>query len=340
MEVVEATSPEPGPGEVLVAVSAIGVNFADCVVRMGLYESATKYVGWPITPGFEFAGRVVRTGQGVENHAPGDRVFGVTRFGAYQTELVVSQAQLFRTPDAWSDVDAGGFPVAFLTAWYALRELCRLRPDQRVLVHSAAGGVGGAAIQIARTFGAQVIGVVGSSHKEPLAKELGCEMVIDKSNSDLWGALRARYPDGVDVVLDPNGQATLKQGYKHLRPTGRLVIYGFQTMLSRGRGVPNPFRLLWTYLTTPRFDPLAMANENKSVLAFNLSYLFEHSERLREAMNELLAWVEQGAIRPLPSETFPFERVADAQRSLQSGQTTGKLVLTTNTARIETSTQD
>src|SRR5690606_30795686 len=122
-------------------VQAAGVNYADCVVRMGLYESAKKYVGWPITPGFEFAGRVDALGEGTPGLAPGDEVFGVTRFGGYASSVVVPRHQVFRRPAVCSPDEAAAFPSVHLTAWYALFELAHPRPGSTLLVHSAAGGV-------------------------------------------------------------------------------------------------------------------------------------------------------------------------------------------------------
>jgi NADPH:quinone reductase-like Zn-dependent oxidoreductase len=266
-------------------------------------------------------------GSGVDDLVAGDRVFGITLFGAYQTDLVVQRENLFPIPSGWSFEQAGSFSVPFLTAWFALRELCRIRPGSRIVLHSAAGGVGGAATGIGKALGARVVGIVGAAHKLDTARAFGCDAVIDRSSENWWHAVRAQYPDGVDVVLDPNGQATLQRSYDLLRPMGRLVIYGFQSMLSKGAGRANWLKLLFTYLRTPRFNPLRMTNDNKSVLAFNLSYLSESNDRLMEAMTELLGWASAGRIAPLPVQTFPFDRVADAQRALESGETTGRLAL-------------
>src|SRR5690606_12390955 len=161
--------PVPGPGTVHVTTRSIGVNYADCVVRMGLYSSAREFVGFPITPGFEFSGVVAEVGAGVTDFRPGDTVMGVTQFGAYASAVVVPQEQLVRLPPELGMVEAGGFSVAFLTAWYAVLELCRLSPGDRVLVHSAAGGVGSAIVKLARAAGCEVLGVVGAPHKVDVA---------------------------------------------------------------------------------------------------------------------------------------------------------------------------
>ena len=146
-------------------VEAIGVNYADVVVRMGLYASARDYVGWPITPGFELSGRVAEVGPGVHRFRPGQPVFGLTRFGAYATRVVLPEDQLFARPAGLSAEQSAGFPTVFLTAHYALFELARPGPGSRVLVHSAAGGVGLALVQLARSADCTVDAVVGAGHK-------------------------------------------------------------------------------------------------------------------------------------------------------------------------------
>ncbi len=316
------------PGEVVVATSAVGVNYADCIVRMGLYESAKKYVGWPITPGFEFAGRVKEVGPDVTDLALGSRVFGVTRFDGYASEVRVRRHQVFAIPDGMDEQHAAGFPSVFLTAWYALVELCRLRPNGNVLVHSAAGGVGGALGQIAKAHGCRTAGVVGGPHKIEAAKSHGFDRVIDKSSEDLWEAAEDFAPDGYDVVLDANGVATLGESYRHVRSTGRLVIYGFHSMMSRTGGRPNYPKLAIDWLRTPRFNPLTLTNDNKSVMAFNLSYLFDHAELLSEGMGLLLGWLGEGKLHAHDVECFSFEDVARAHERIESGRTVGKLVLT------------
>jgi len=188
--------PVPGPGEVHVATRSIGVNYADCVVRMGLYSSARKYVGFPITPGFEFSGVVADVGPGVSDFRPGDSVMGVTQFGGYSSDVVVPREQLVRLPPELGMVEAGGFSAAFLTAWYAVFELCRLDPGDRVLVHSAAGGVGSAIVKLARAAGCEVLGVVGAPHKVEVALTAGAARVVDKSREDLWAAARDFAPNG------------------------------------------------------------------------------------------------------------------------------------------------
>jgi NADPH:quinone reductase-like Zn-dependent oxidoreductase len=321
-------TPTPSPGEVLVSTRAIGVNFADCIVRMGLYKSARDYVGWPITPGFDFAGIVSGLGDGVRGFALGDEVFGVTRFGAYATDVAVPSNQLLQRPSALTQLEAGAFPTIHVTAWYALHRLGRVRPGNDVLIHSAAGGVGGALVQLAKRAGARVVGVVGAGHKVSTAHAHGADVVIDRSTQDLWAAAREAAPNGYHLVLDANGVETLRDSYRHLAPRGRLVVYGFHTMFRRGgSGFPNPLRLAWSWLRTPRFNPLQLTSDNRSVMGFNLSFLFAETEMLHEAMTDLVSGLEDGSLQSPPIQTFSLSDVASAHRSLESGTTVGKLVL-------------
>lgn len=327
LKMEDAPDPVAGPGEVLIDVEAIGVNFADCIARMGLYASAKKFAGYPLTPGFELAGTVAASGKGVHDLEPGAVVMGVTLFNAYQSKAVLPRAQVFRVPYDWSVVQAATFPTAFLTAWYALFELAHPRIGQKVLVHSAAGGVGQALVQLAKLAGCEVAGVVGASHKTASVEALGAECVIDTSSEDCWATARLHAPEGYDVILDANGASTLADSYAHLAAGGKLVVYGFHSMFRRGLGRAPWLKLARGWLRTPRFNPLHMTQENRSVLAFNLSFMMHRKELLARAMQQLLGWANDGRIRPAPVTVFGFGDVAGAHRALESGETTGKLAL-------------
>ncbi|MGB1015018.1 MAG: zinc-binding dehydrogenase [Nannocystaceae bacterium] len=318
----------PGPGEVRIRVCAIGVNYADCVVRMGLYASAREFVGWPITPGFEVAGVVDVVGDGVDapHLTPGARVVAVTLFGGYASEVVVPAHQVFACPENLSLPQAAAIPSVFLTGYYALYELAAVREGQDVLIHSAAGGVGGAMVQLARRVGCRVVGVVGASHKIKRVRDLGIEDVIDKSTQALWPTAEKMAPGGYQTIADANGVATLADSYEHLAPTGRLIVYGFHTMLPK-TGRRNWLKLGWNYLRTPKFDPMRLTNENRSVMGFNLSYMFENRDLLARGLGELLDWFADGSLTAPPVTEYALEDVARAHQDLESAQTVGKLVL-------------
>lgn len=317
----------PGPDEVVIDVAAAGVNYADVIVRMGLYASALELVGWPITPGFEVAGTVRAVGSRVRDLEVGARVVAVTLFGGYASAIVVSRTQVFALPPSLSFAQGAALPAVFLTAYFALHVLAHPRRGERMLVHSAAGGVGTSVIQLGKRAGCEVTGVVGGPHKVALARELGCDHVIDKSSESLWKRAESIAPKGFDVVLDANGVSTLKQSYEHLARPGKLVVYGFAAMMPKSGGRPSYLKLASDYLRTPRFDPLDMTQKSRSVLAFNLSYLFDRMDVLAEGMTLLDACLRDGSFVPPPVETYPLREVARAHRDIESGKTVGKLVL-------------
>jgi synaptic vesicle membrane protein VAT-1 len=319
--------PSVAPGQVRIAVRASGVNYADIAVRMGLYSSARQYVGWPITPGFEVAGVVDAVGEGVTDLAAGDEVIAVTRFGGYASTVVVERRLVFRKPANTTFEQAAGIPAVFMTAWYALYELAHPRPGAKLLVHSAAGGVGGALLQLAKLRGAETVGVVGASAKVETARRAGADHVIDKSTQPLWREARRLAPDGYDVILDANGVSTLGDSYRHLRRPGKLVVYGFASMIPKTGGKPNWGKLALGWLRTPRFSPLEMTDASHSVLAFNLSYLFDRADLMAEGMGDLMRWFAEGKLVAPPVTTFPLDDVARAHAAIESGTTVGKLIL-------------
>ncbi|MGH6840448.1 MAG: zinc-binding dehydrogenase, partial [Methylocella sp.] len=327
LRMVDAAAPTPKPGVVVIDVDAAGVNFADCVARLGLYASSWRYAGWPLTPGFEVAGRVSALGEGVGSLVIGSRVIALTRFGGYAEQISVPRSQVFACPSRLTTPQAAGIAVVFLTAAYALDELAAPRPANTVLVHSAAGGVGGALLQLARLRGLNAVGIVGSTHKLQAAKDAGAHAVIDASRENWFALARHHAPNGYHAVFDANG-LTLRQSLQLLAPRGRLVVYGAHGIIPRGEKLIGVLATMLRYALLPRFSALRLANENKSVMAFNLSYLFDEVALLDRVMRDLLTDFEQGRLVPPPTRCYPFEQAGLAHRDLQAGFTIGKSVLT------------
>ena len=315
---------DPRPGQVQVDVKACGINFADIAVRLGLYQAAKG--AYPLCPGLEFAGVVTDAGAGTAGFEPGDRVFGATQFGAYTTRINCPSEHLWRLPATWDFIRGASFPVVYLTASYALHQVDHLKESDRVLVHSAAGGVGTALLHLLKINGNMCVGIVGRSEKLIPAKEAGATFVIDKSTQDLWKEAEEISPGGYDLILDANGASTLRHSYNHLRPGGQLLIYGFASMFSHS-GRKNPLKLIWDYLRTPRFNPFDLTGSNKTISGFNLIYLFEKIELFHQIMTGLLKWDSEGLIPPIPVTTFPFKDVVSAHQAIESGNSVGKLVL-------------
>ena len=324
LELVEEADPAPGPGQARVRVAAAGINFADTIVREGHYAAAKGL--YPLTPGFEFAGVVDVLGPGVSGFKAGDRVFGFTRFGGYASVQLADPARLRLMPDGWDFAGCAGLPAVHFTAYHALFHVAKVTAGETLLVHSAAGGAGAALLQQARLAGCRTVGVVGSERKIPAAKDCGADAVVVRG-SDLWARIDRAAPGGFDAVFDANGVTTPRPGFNRLKLGGRLVVYGFAEIMPRG-GRPWLPRLAWNWLRVPRFSPFDMTATNRAVMGFNVVYLLEKAELSREGFDAIAAWARDGKLKKVPVTEFPVEKVAEAHRALESGETVGKLVLT------------
>lgn len=329
--------PEPLPGEARVRVKAIGLNFADIFACLGLYSAAPEGA---FIPGLELAGVVEALGPAASPAGsvdeprpavlPGDRVIGLTRFGAYASAVNLDVRHLLPIPPEWSFAEAAAFPVQALTAWYGLIELGALEPGDSVLVHSAAGGVGLNALAIVAARDARVIATVGRAAKRDFLVErygLSRDQVIVRDRrtfgAQLDGALAALRADGFDLVLDAVAGPFFRPAYERLRPEGRLVLYGAADFMPR-RSRPDYLRLALKYLRRPRLDLLRMIPENRSVMAFNLIWLWDRVDRLRRAYDQIAGFARKP---PFVGRRFPFAEAPAALRHLQSGESIGKVVL-------------
>ncbi|MCR4327818.1 MAG: zinc-binding dehydrogenase [Nanoarchaeota archaeon] len=317
--------------EVIVETKYFGVNYSECLIRMGIYKSAKDQSTYPITPGFEFSGIVKEKGKAVKNFKVGEKVFGVVKFNAYATEVKVPENQLFKLPKNLTLEESAGVPVNFLTAHYALINLGNLEKGKKILVHSAGGGVGSAILQLAKEKGAFVVGIVGNKKKIEVAKKFGANKVIDYSQENLWKKAEEFSPEGYDLILEPNGIKTIKESFNHLAPRGKLIVYGFQSMVhvkKNGKvGILNWLKVASKYLKTPKFSPLEMANDNKSVMGFNLSYLFDEKEILKNSVEEIIKLFEKNKILPPKVKVYSFKEVGKSHKALESKMTVGKLVI-------------
>ena len=317
----------PPPGHARVAVGAVGLNFADVFACLGLY-SATP--AGAFVPGLEFAGTVEAVAEGVSAVAQGDRVMGLTRFGGYATSVNADARYLRPLPDGWSFAEGAALPVQAITAWYAISELGSCKPGQAVLVQSAAGGVGLNALAILEGLGARVVAAVGQASKAAFLVDharLERRQIIVRDRrtfgSQLDEALRANGMDGFHLVLDAVAGPFFEPAYRRLRPAGRLVVYGSADLMPAGTRT-NWLRLVPRYLTRPRLDPIRMVSDNKSVMGFNLIWLWEQVDRLAEVYAALTPYITRP---PHIGRRFPFGEAPAALRYLQGGGSVGKVIL-------------
>lgn len=325
---VRTVPQEPlAPEEVRIRVRAAGVNFADLMMRMGLYPEAPPR---PFVPGYEVAGTVAELSPEASSARPalreGDRVLAVTRFGGYAEEVAVPAGKVFPFPESWSFEEAAAFPVGFLTAWIGLREMARVREGDRVLVHAAAGGLGLAAIQIARARGARVAGVCGGSAKAAAVRDQGAELAVDYRSEDVGTSVRRWAPGGVDVVMESRGGRRLRESLGLLAPAGRVVTYGVSEAVGGTR------KRLWTTLRSilPMLwlNPLKLVEANAGVFGLNVLRLWEEDELLDRVASELMAGAREGIYRAVLDRTFPLESAAEAHRHIHERRNIGKVVLT------------
>ena len=328
----------PPPGHVVVRITHFSVNYADVTIRWGLYESAIKFVGYPIVPGFDFSGVVEAVGAGVELKE-GDAVFGITFFGAYSSRLLVPVSQCRKTPEALTAAEAAALPSVAGTALHAMA-LAQFWPsapptrNRAVLVHSAAGGVGSMLVQMAKTLGCgPVVGVVGAPHKVEACKACGADAVVCKAGRrDWWDEVDAASPDGYAAIFDANGVATLRRSYDSLAQTGRLVIFGFHTNLPTVSSTLSPLhwlRMAKGMASMPAFEPMDLVLSSKSIHGFNLSFFADETDLVDAYMAQLLAWVAAGQLRVARVETFGFDMLPAAHALIQGGQSVGKIVCET-----------
>ncbi len=286
----DVPEPETDAGQKLVRVRACGINFMDVLVRRGQYPQAPPL---PAVLGSEVAGEV-----------DGRRVLGMTRTsgGGYAEWAAVDEQWLFPLPEPASFAEGAAFMMAFLTAWIPLTRQVTIRPGSTVLVHAAAGGVGSAAVQVAKLLGARVIATAGSEEKLALPLSLGAETAL---TYDRLGEV-----EGVDVVIDPVGGQVFADSLRALAPLGVVVAIGYAGGM-------------WQEL-----NPALLVGRNVGVQGFYLGRLMGLRPQLvQEAMRDLLRLWEQGALRPVVGAEFPLEQAAEAHRLIESRQSTGKVVL-------------
>ncbi|MFO1117763.1 MAG: medium chain dehydrogenase/reductase family protein [Beijerinckiaceae bacterium] len=325
LKVKTAQDPAPGAGEIRIRVEATGVNFADIMGRMGLYPDLPPI---PVVPGYEVAGTVDAVGTGVDAGWVGRDVLAMTRFGGYADVVCAPQAQVFARPQGMSAVTAAAIPVNYVTAWQLIVVMGALKKGESVLVHSAGGGVGIAATQIAKHIGATVIGTA-SAGKHDMIRGFGVDHCIDYTREDFETRVREITGGrGVELALDAVGGESFKKSYRALAPTGRLGMFGASSM-AQGQ-TKNPLALLKLAASMPwlQFNPVALMNANKGVFGVNVGHMWNEIPRVAGWLEEILALWSQGIVRPQVAKTFSFEEAADAHAYIQSRANVGKVVLT------------
>ncbi|PVC93058.1 NADPH:quinone oxidoreductase family protein [Streptomyces sp. CS147] len=306
MRLEETDRPTPGDGQVLVEVRAANVNFPDALLCRGHYQVRPPL---PFTPGLEVCGTT----------EDGRRVLAnpVLPHGGFADWIVADETALLPAPDALDDAEAAALHVGYQTGWFGLHRRAHLQPGETLLVHAAAGGVGSAAVQLGKAAGAKVIGVVGGPDKAAVARELGCDLVIDRRSEDIVAAVKeATGGRGADVVYDPVGGDAYTKSTKCIAFEGRILVVGFAS------GV----------IPTPALNHALVKNYSVVGLHWGL-YNTKDPAAVRACHEELTKLAEQGIVKPLISERVAMADAADAVQRVAEGTSTGRIVVLPGGAR-------
>ena len=322
LKVEEKADPVPGEGEVVIRVRAAGLNFADILSRQGLYPDSPPK---PCVMGYEVSGVVAAVGKGVNSSFEGKSVVALTRFGGQSELIAVKATQMFEKPEKLTFEQAAAIPVNYLTAYALLVVMGSLHAGESVLIHNAGGGVGLAALDIAKKIGAETYGTASPS-KHKLLRERGLDHPIDYRTQD-WLPVLQQLTNrlGVDLVIDPIGGSHWKKSYEALRHTGRLGMFGVSS--ASANGISGKLKMLKAAIQTPWFHPFRLLNKNRGVFGLNLGHMWHEPEKVALWMRDILGGVEDEWVRPHVDQAFAFDEVGKAHRYLEERKNIGKVVL-------------
>ncbi|WP_250655764.1 synaptic vesicle VAT-1 family membrane protein [Alkalimarinus coralli] len=323
LDVQDFPAPSPQRNEVVITTKACGINFADILARQGLYPDAPQL---PTCVGYEFSGIVTQVGPSVDPSWKDKAVFGLTRFNGYADTICVPVDQIFEKPDSLTFEQAAAIPVNYLTAWQLLVVMGALTADDSVLIHNVGGGVGLAALEIAKHIGATTYGTA-SPGKHRFLVEKGLDHAIDYRSANWEDELKALTNGlGVELITDPIGGNHWRKSYRALRATGRLGMFGISA--ASDSSWQGKVKLLKTAVQMPFFHPVNLMNTNKAVFGVNMGRLWHENEKIRQWMMHIIDGVNEGWINPHVDCSFTFDQAAAAHQYIEDRKNKGKVVLT------------
>lgn len=322
-EIRELASPSPGPGQVRIAVEAFGLNYADVMARLGLYQDAPPI---PSVLGYEVVGRVDAVSPGVTECAVGQRVVALSRFGGYATQAVTDARAVVPIPD---DLDPGiavALPTQGGTAYYCAEEMVRLHPGDHVLVHAAAGGVGTLLVQLCKRRGCVVYGTAGSDAKMSFLRELGVDHPINYRTTDFVDAVRrVRGSEGLDVIFDSIGGTAVRKGIALLGSGGRIVCFGGA---EHSHGSLQILRSLSFAASFGILHAVPLMMRSKGIIGVNMLRIADNRPLvLQRCLQAVVKLALDGELRPTVGGRFRAEQIADAHALLAGRGSTGKIVV-------------
>lgn len=319
-ELRETPKPVPKPGEVLVRVEGFGLNFADIMARKGMYRDAPPL---PSIIGYDVCGRVERVGSNVKHLLEGDRVTALTRFGGYAEYALTDARAAVKITDKPDVAEATALTTQYCTAYYCAAEMVNLFEGDKVLIHSAAGGVGSALMQYAKHKGCQIFATTGSASKVQVLKNMGAHHVLNTAKNDFEEWIdELTKGDGVDVIFDAVGASFIRKGIASLAHGGRIVCYGAANMSSS----KNIFVQLGKALQFGIYHPVQFMLNSKSLIGVNMLRIADHKPNtLKRCLENVVRLYNEGVFKPTEGKIFKAEEIAQAHNYLESRQSTGKV---------------
>ncbi|XP_067825028.1 synaptic vesicle membrane protein VAT-1 homolog [Heptranchias perlo] len=321
--------PTPKSGEILVRVKACGLNFADLMARQGLYDRLPSSP--PLIPGMECSGVVEAIGDDVTNRKVGDKVILMNRGGLWAELVVIPVNHTFLMPDGMSFEEAAAIPVNYITAYMMIYDFANLRPNQSILIHMAAGGVGIAATQLCKIVKDVTIFGTASASKHETIKEQGVTHPIDYSTLDYVEEVRKISPTGVNIVLDPLGGTDTTKGFNLLKPMGKIVLFGAANLLTGPKRSPLAMAKIWWNKFS--INGLQLLHSNKAVCGYHLGYL--EVDQITDVVTKLLSLYKEGKIKPRVDSVWSFEQIGDAMKQMQERKNIGKVILVPEAKKTE-----
>jgi NADPH:quinone reductase-like Zn-dependent oxidoreductase len=320
LRLAEVPEPEPNPGQVKVRLQFAGLNYSEVLSRKGLYGWALKR---PYIPGMEGVGEIISVGTGVPENRIGEKVIVGVQYGCYAEYVCTSAAQALPVFADLEPVENAALLVNYLTAWVALIRMGRLTKDESLLITAAAGGVGTAAIQIARHIGARIFGMAGTDDKVAFIESLGVQKGFNYNRAGIFDQMH-HDTNGFDVVLEMYGGEVYRKALMMLNPFGRMVVMGYASLDLK---YWNPVSIWRAWRGIPRVSIPDINEQSVGVMSSHLGYLLKNPDLIRSEYDEMIRFITEHRIKPIVDRAFPFDALPEAHQYIEDRRQKGKVVL-------------
>jgi len=321
LDVIEMPMPQPSDGEICIEVHYAGINFADTLMRLGLYRPRPPF---PFTPGYEVSGTIHSLGKGVTGFEIGQRVVAAMPNGGQASHVIAATSRVIALPDEMSLQKAAAMPVIYITAHHMLHHLGNLKATDTVLIHGGAGGVGTAALQLCQWAGVSKVWATASGHKADIIKRYG-GIPIDRHRQDFVEIIKQETDGrGVDHILDPISGENLKRSLKVLAMGGKVYSFGMSAAAPTSKR--SLLKAYFAWRKTPKLDPLKMMSRNQGVFGVHMG-TWNDEAVIAEQLHRIIDGINQGVLDPVIDSVFTVEDAAKAHQHIHDAKNIGKVLL-------------